>query len=427
MMSISEWECPYCRYRNGVLYFNNSNQSPTSKCRCCGSEREATASLRTDRHDEENRCVNLDQRIVDEWNDLTQDIDANPQENECDGGLIIDSCPMIQKLFFVMKYYQIFKGKQVVGMEDGAEYSIDSMTDLVEGLRDLSLIVLVDIFEHVSTVHRDQSTFRHFTEGIGHCDDGAACDSLRRHSRRTVMTQSRAQRANDTKNAVEEHTLSFLDKWHSFLFHSKSEITLSTPDSMDERMIGKMNSISQSRETSKYVDYRFGVWIDYTVNSPFFKSMRDEMTGNEICKMTQNQWQSTLMKAVTHLDSGKIKAKRYTAKQTEPKYGVTQIGQVMGIENVMAILIYCNFTDLQRHFTETFWRISNVETEEMIIERHCRNYYWLGRYNFYYCQSSGQIVASMSFQGIVRRDSFLWRSYDPERGGLARSFTENDV
>ena len=392
-----EFLCAHCRCENRVLYCNGGKRVPSTICRCCGLSKRATESLQTTATPS---ILNLDQKVVKEWNDLIQDIDQNPEENTC--GQYIDSCPMIQKLFLMMKYYHIYIGKKVVGSNDEEEYRIDSMTGLVKSLPNISLTELVDIFEHVSAVHRDPKLFEHFMEGIGRCDHDAACDIVHRFSGRTVVigvpdhvqsdapwSRSRPRvrreekrksvhRSEEELDVVEQHTLSFFVKWHRFLFHSKVENDVATP-SIDE-VIGKMHSMPRTprRISSKYVDYGFGVWIDYTAHSPFFDSMRDEMIGNEIHQMTPKQWESTLMDGLTHLDSEKITVgDKYTAKITDEKYGIVN-GQKIGIENVMAILIYCNYTELQTRFSETFRKMEE-DDDEVIADKHCRNYYWFGR------------------------------------------------
>ena len=391
-MSDRDWKCTHCRSKNGIIYYRNAKQIPSSRCRCCGSSKREGPLLHEFHLDDSaisSKHITLDQRIVKEWSKLLSDIEQSPTKNKCDGAdsLIIDVCPMIQKFFFVMKYYHIYIGKEVVNIDDDTNYQICSVSDLVENLQGLSLVALVDMFGHISTVHRARPIFAHFIKNIGQCHDGAACRILMRNRNRAVTINSKLLMENEEKSDAVEQTekniISFFDKWHSFLFHPKLEEHVAAMDSFVDEPAGKSDSMPKniSREySSKYVDYRFGVWIDYTVNSPFFASMKQEMTENDICTLTSDQWQSTMMKALTHLDSEKIKGgERYKAKRTDKKYGI-DFGKTIGTENVMAILIYCNYTDLQRHFTETFCKMNIDETEEMIMERHCRNYYWLGRY-----------------------------------------------
>lgn len=409
-MIRKDWKCCACRHDNKTIYWNKSKQPAGPKCRCCGSSKDATAPLRTTRHDDNVlplKPISFDQRIKDEWDKLLHEIEDEPDDNKCDpeDTFIIDSCPMVQKLFFMMKYYHIHMGKEVVGMEDAAAYRIDCMTDLVEGLKDLSLTALEDMFEHVSTVHRDEEMFKHFIEGIGACSDGAACGNVLRNRGGDARIRHRGRLSNSSRSKprfaarrpnhveddekldpVERNILSFFDKWHSFLFHPILDgDNIPDSDIMDDEMIEKVDTMPEmTRETTnKYVDYRFGVWIDYTVNSPTFESMKEEMMGNTIYPMTSKQWQDTLMKALTHLDSDKIKVgKRYKAKRADKKYGIEK-GQEMGIMNIMAILMYCNYTDLQRRFTQTFYKMDDNQTEQSIEGKHCGNYYWFGRYDMF--------------------------------------------
>ena len=385
-----DWTCTRCRFQNGFSHWNNRKQSPVAICRLCGSNRDESEVMSITSDNDKvppEESIVLDQRIVQEWDDLLRDIEHSPTNNHChgEGFWIVDSCPIIQKFFLMMKYYHIHIGKTVVDMDDAAKYQIDSMTNLVEGLQDLSLIALINMFEHISTKHRDPQTFDHFIDNIGPCSGGVQCSPLSQDRGRRFMSgthkdtqRPKHMRDEERMDVVERHTLSFFRKWHSFLFHPKFENNAGASS-----LIGaEENENKETESGSKYIDYRFGVWIDYTVNTPFFDSMKEEMMENEIYSMTADQWQTTLMKALTHLDSDKIR--KYTAKQTDEKYGIVE-GQDIGIENVVAILIYCNYTDLQSRFSETFRGMQDDDTDEMIVKRHCHNFYWLGRYDSVMC------------------------------------------
>ena len=287
-----------------------------------------------------------------------------------------------------MKYYHIHIGKTEVNVERAEEYRIDSMADLVEDLPNISFNGLMEMFEHISTVHRDdKGMFDHFIDGIGQCDEGAACSNLLRSRARgrRFMSGAPADEQSEKPQHIQDeddsHILSFFNKCHSFLFHPNLDDYVSDvdeiEDGMDEEKDSKPQQMNAEYGCCKSVDYRFGVWIDYTANIPFFDSLKEEMMGNDVYPMTSNQWQDTLTKAQDFLDSVRGN-ERYRAKRPDKKYGV-QIGQKLGIENVMAILIYCNYTDLQTRFSETFRVIQDGDTAEMIVERHCRNFYWLGR------------------------------------------------
>ena len=371
----AEWKCPICRCENKVVYWNDRKQVPSAKCRCCGSSKQKADDMQTTRVIDPMK-PNVDEKIVKEWDELIKDIEQNPNDNKCDvgGSLIVDSCPELQKLFFIMKYYHIFMGKKVVGMDDAEEYRIDSIGDLVDNLQGLSLTALIDIFEHVATVHRDEAIFEYFAEGIGKCQAEADCDIMQSIYCRLGSQRSRYEVEENKVDAAERYRLSHFAKWHSFLFHRKCEYT-----EEETQEIPRTQSLSRS-VSQKYDDYGFGVWIDYTAQSPFFDSLKEEVIGNEIHQMTQDQWQDTLMEAQKHLESDKIIVERqYTAKRTDERYGIEK-GQDIGIENIIAILVYCNYTDLQARFNETFRKMLVDDTDEMIAERHCRNYYWLGRY-----------------------------------------------
>jgi len=60
-------------------------------------------------------------------------------------------------------------------------------------------------------------------------------------------------------------------------------------------------------------------------------------------------------------------------------YYDTQRKNPLSVEHIMAIMIYCDWSDLCSQFSATFRRSSNDETMDCIKDRH-RNFYWFGRY-----------------------------------------------
>ena len=225
--------------------------------------------------------------------------------------------------------------------------------------------------------------------------------------------------------------MSYLDKWHSFLFHpnvkQKQHIIQENGDDDDEdeeekkeldsdlvvntnTMLGnhsnkfvtdatkygglskavstKLNFNSKGDnleddeeiESETYYEYGFGEQIKYHEHDPHFLCMKDELIGNDIHTITEKVWDDTLTKALLCLEMESV-IKNYKANDhsQQKQYGIKE-GDLIGIDNVIAILFYCNFDHLQNKFSKTFRKIEVNDTEEDVIQRHCKNFYWLGRH-----------------------------------------------
>merc|ERR1712087_404824 len=107
--------------------------------------------------------------------------------------------------------------------------------------------------------------------------------------------------------------------------------------------------------------------------------MKDELLQNTIHTIDEKSWEETLAKAQLSLQM-EVVQELYTANDHHngSKYGVEK-GQLIGIDNVVAIMLYTNFDDLQRKFSQTFRAINQDDTDMTITERHCKSFYWFGR------------------------------------------------
>ena len=106
-----------------------------------------------------------------------------------------------------------------------------------------------------------------------------------------------------------------------------------------------------------------------------YDTFQQEMVDNEICTISQNQWNCAYTKANLYLntDYGKSMLCNCSIPIGIPVYSPILL------QHVLAMMLYCNFDTLQRKFTETFRKLSDNESDQQLVKRH-RNYYWLGRY-----------------------------------------------
>eukprot|EP01084_Bolivina_argentea_P012959 24289_1 len=104
-----------------------------------------------------------------------------------------------------------------------------------------------------------------------------------------------------------------------------------------------------------------------------FTSFKEELLQNEICIISEQQWNMFVEKAKIHSET--LKAMDFICG--DYLYGIKK-GDRIQKEHLMAIMIYCNNDVLSSKFSETYRKLSEKETDEELKKRHS-NYYWLGR------------------------------------------------
>lgn len=71
---------------------------------------------------------------------------------------------LVQKLQFVMKCYHVFNNK-----DDADEFKIESMSSVVNGLKELSVPKMLDIYQHVSSTSRRASPSVSMEAAVARC------------------------------------------------------------------------------------------------------------------------------------------------------------------------------------------------------------------------------------------------------------------
>ena len=473
-----EWFCTQCSQTNGRMFRGNKLVEPDEHCVCCGHNmrlRTPTgpahvldadtllSALGTDRSDASSTLPsvveNVDPHIVRAWDELLESFKENSDDNQCHGtdSEYVESCPEIRKLQFIMELYSCFvdgkKAKDSGHTAEDIKYQIENISDVLNGLTDLGVPKAIEIFKHVSTVHFEPALFEYFEEANGKCD-GRKCKMYRRNRTRN-RTRNRNREMLDDDMKEEESALddqdrvviSFLDKWHSFLFHANNRERQQTMEDMKRQMIrerlraseeskridpnpddldadnpnleallgvnsendpfgsefnkfvsnsclhssahatsgtspgsqGLADILELDEKDEEYFEYGFGQEIKYHEHDAHYKSLKEEITQNPIHSISETAWNDTLAKAMYYVDCPKIQ-EEYTSNRHDIKYGVEMEGQPISVMNVVAILLYCNYDALQAEFSRTFRGLSNGDEEfELVVTRHCENFYWFGR------------------------------------------------
>ena len=172
-----------------------------------------------------------------------------------------------------------------------------------------------------------------------------------------------------------------------------------------------------NKEMPQLYNYKFGVLIDYRINKPSFKSLKQELMNNSVYKISEISWHQTLIKAITFSRLKWVRSMVPASKDGQGElYGVvhyidnkksfgndsrakTKQKCSIGIDHLVAILFYCNFDQLQAKFSETFWPMKDGEKHEEVVKRHCENFYWFGRSLF---------VAINFFGSAMNSDTYVY-------------------
>eukprot|EP01084_Bolivina_argentea_P219264 371932_1 len=107
-----------------------------------------------------------------------------------------------------------------------------------------------------------------------------------------------------------------------------------------------------------------------------YKDLKTELTNNAIYVVTQQQFNELETNAQMHLNSDKVKDMRCLRKTSARCYDM-QYQQLMSKEHLISMMVYCNYDEVQRKFSETFRRFRN-ESNESVKNRH-RNYYFFAK------------------------------------------------
>eukprot|EP01084_Bolivina_argentea_P251884 422647_1 len=110
---------------------------------------------------------------------------------------------------------------------------------------------------------------------------------------------------------------------------------------------------------------------------PIHTCLKDEMRQNQICVVTAEQFNNEYTKAKLHFNC------RYRKIEHEK----------MKLEWLLAVMFYCNYTELQYQFSKTY--------RENKGKQHC-NFYWMGKYmqSVVYESSSNSMIIPSFYHGV---------------------------
>eukprot|EP01083_Nonionella_stella_P084639 234353_1 len=107
-----------------------------------------------------------------------------------------------------------------------------------------------------------------------------------------------------------------------------------------------------------------------------YNDLEEEMTQNATCCISKKRFSNDCIKATEHLKGNVAKSKRCCREKSATYYDIRP-NQLISVNHLTALLLYCNCDSLQFEFTKTY-RKNDDETDKKLIQRH-REYWWLGK------------------------------------------------
>ena len=101
-----------------------------------------------------------------------------------------------------------------------------------------------------------------------------------------------------------------------------------------------------------------------------FSSLKEEIYAQQSQKV---EWESVMLKAEGYIQTYKAKQIRAQDEEMELHYGIEKDTD-LSIQNIIAIILYCNYSELCTVFSETF-RAMNAESLKVIRDKH-RHFWW---------------------------------------------------
>eukprot|EP01084_Bolivina_argentea_P223309 377861_1 len=274
-------------------------------------------------------------------------------EKEHHDGLI-EECPAIQRVDMVLDgFHQLTE--QLSSTNNVYPYP---MRLYLSSLAHYSATTFHDDVNHIAT-HKIQHPIRCNKKSCIHLKRA----TRDRHSEQDQNLQRKKELFN-TQNYDDFIFISMLDRAHVILRHGTKSVEFEFKEDLARIEINKIPT------------YSTGTFIEYHTLKPLFSNLYEELTRHKKHAITAEQFDSEL--EVSKIFLKNIKPNQWRSCKGDEKYGI-KLNEKIHIENVLAIKFYCNYTALCGEFRRSY-RAHQNDTDQDVIQRHCNDHYWLGRF-----------------------------------------------
>eukprot|EP01083_Nonionella_stella_P137436 418154_1 len=134
--------------------------------------------------------------------------------------------------------------------------------------------------------------------------------------------------------------------------------------------------------------YDAGIFMRYDVNNPRFESLAEEMMFNdEVVTIYNERFDEYIAKAKEiHAEKCFV----LSSNGDDFNFGIEKY-QPISISHILAIIIHTKEPNYWREFTRSCLLLKHTDSD-MVVQHHCNNFYWFGRYLFECVQYFGETL-----------------------------------
>eukprot|EP01083_Nonionella_stella_P004798 13991_1 len=151
--------------------------------------------------------------------------------------------------------------------------------------------------------------------------------------------------------------------------------------------------------------YDVGIFMRYDVNNPRFESLAEETMFNEVVNISNARFNQHMMKAKEVYDE---RCFIMLSSADDFSFGIEKY-QPISISHIIAVIIHTEEPNYSRAFIRSCLLL-NHKDPDTVIQNHCNNFYWFGRYLFECIEYFGMILDEQSSteqrQGLARTFKF---------------------
>eukprot|EP01083_Nonionella_stella_P147675 466358_1 len=107
-------------------------------------------------------------------------------------------------------------------------------------------------------------------------------------------------------------------------------------------------------------------------------SFKEELTKNKLCRIDSSIWDRLHLLALAHVNTDKCRTIGYCSRDVTACCYDMIYGQLIRTDHLVAMMLYCNFDQLQQTFSTTFRYCDENESDISLKKRHS-NYYYLAK------------------------------------------------
>eukprot|EP01083_Nonionella_stella_P079973 219527_1 len=273
---------------------------------------------------------------------------------------LLQHCPSMRRCSFIVQYFE----RLTANLTEDAEYPHDIRRVLLS-LPGYGPVQLLNDIEHIVD-HEPIDSME------CECKESKNCIHFQRSRRddndqmfKDIETKRKLFNCHNGKDFV---YISMLDRLHSTLKHSNDI------NHNKERNIKLIRDDIQSTKPR----FSIGVFMQYHALDPLYQNLHQETTHNQSYNIASHQFRSDLDEVKEFMKTDN-KILEWTAWKTDAKYGITK-GDVLRVEHVLCINLYCNYSSLCTAFRKSYRKIDYEDTHSIIIRRHINDFYWFGRF-----------------------------------------------